>query len=581
MGKDITIALTSCWRYKLLKKTIESLWKNIDFSQYEKVMTEDSKNENHLKKIEYENKNWFLKWWKIIYTCGSWHTETFKSHLSALKILYDHISTDYVFHCEDDWFFKKVDYNFLDLSKKLLQTHENIWIVLLRNFDEDWWLNSANHTKEERFKELFDDRILEFQWKSFRFLNILDCVKWFTLNPWLRRTQEIKSLMFKDDEIRISEEKIWERFTSAWLSSINLEPWIILHTWYWIYTTWFNNLFNDGFFIWIKNIFTNVLYNSFKYRSKLLLRNVWIESFIQNPKNYIKIMESPLWYIIDFFLWLYRKYTVKEVDENITNNIEWIKELNIPLSWFTENKPLWISWVARLKNSDDFLEKIIESYIPYLDEIILVNNLSTDKTKEICKKLVKKYPKKIKYFEYPYALWWYVWDKDYPTNSIYSMAYYTNWCFSKSKYKYVMRLDDDNLPIAEKRKKIKDYIINKQPNKYCIYWGYNILKRNNDYWIFKKDFFSWIWWDHWIFPVSKKTYCIQMWYYEHMLFGLQYKRFWFSFLHLKYLKEKKWQINLSNRMHHLFISQDIFYNNFLKINDKNILRLITWFFKIK
>jgi len=47
---------------------------------------------------------------------------------------------------------------------------------------------------------------------------------------------------------------------------------------------------------------------------------------------------------------------------------------------------------------------VIESYLSFVDEIILVDNLSTDKTKEICLKLQKKYPDKIKFYTYPYEV---------------------------------------------------------------------------------------------------------------------------------------------------------------------------------
>ena len=59
--KDITIALTSCGRFALLEKTVTSLAQSIDFSQYEKIMTEDSRDQTHITKIKEENDNGFLK----------------------------------------------------------------------------------------------------------------------------------------------------------------------------------------------------------------------------------------------------------------------------------------------------------------------------------------------------------------------------------------------------------------------------------------------------------------------------------------------------------------------------------------
>ena len=106
--KDITIALTSCWRIKSLKKTIESLKLTIDIHNYQKILTEDSKDIQHIGKIEYENKSGFLKWWKILYTGNSSRKSLYHSHYNALLKLYATVDTKYVFHCEDDQVFKKV-----------------------------------------------------------------------------------------------------------------------------------------------------------------------------------------------------------------------------------------------------------------------------------------------------------------------------------------------------------------------------------------------------------------------------------------------------------------------------------------
>ncbi|MDR0860244.1 MAG: hypothetical protein LBO09_04680 [Candidatus Peribacteria bacterium] len=64
----ITIAITSCGRIDLLKKTVESIEKTIDLSKYKKIMTEDSKDENHIQKMKEANVNGFLKGREILYT---------------------------------------------------------------------------------------------------------------------------------------------------------------------------------------------------------------------------------------------------------------------------------------------------------------------------------------------------------------------------------------------------------------------------------------------------------------------------------------------------------------------------------
>lgn len=249
-------------------------------------------------------------------------------------------------------------------------------------------------------------------------------------------------------------------------------------------------------------------------------------------------------YIKDILDWFKLKIFSKKLDINILKNIEWIKDMDIPYNWFIENKKVWISWVARLKNAEDFLKIVVESHINFLDEIILVDNKSIDNTKKICLELMNKYPNKIKFYEYNYDVKS-LWNYNVLANSLESLAYYYNWAFSKSTYKYVMKLDDDNLLIPRKWKEIRKYVIDKKPNRYISYWWYNLLKKWDNIWICKSDIYSWKNWDHWIYPISEYSYYTQsnIWLCEQLNHNLIFKRFNFSFYHLKYLKKGFWLNN--------------------------------------
>jgi glycosyltransferase involved in cell wall biosynthesis len=144
--------------------------------------------------------------------------------------------------------------------------------------------------------------------------------------------------------------------------------------------------------------------------------------------------------------------------------------------------------VARLKNSADFLENVVEAFLPYLDEIILVAEQATDGTNEICERLAQAYPEKVKYYFYPFTIRFRDYDgEDQPTSdSIYSFAYFTNWAFSRTTYKYVMRLDDDILPIPETWEKMRTYILKNTPNEYILYYGVNLHKIENQIGIMQK-----------------------------------------------------------------------------------------------
>ncbi len=536
----ISVAITSCGRIKLLKKTISSLEKSCDISNYKKILTEDSKNKKIIEKIKKENKTWFLKWWKIIFTWWIWNTNEEK-HFNALEKLYQEIKTDYVFHLEDDWFFKKTNFDFLKFSKKILEKNKNVWIIQLRDFDKDWWYNHIQLNKNDRKIQLFEKNSISLGRKSFlKFRNdeTWDNCKWFSLNPGLRRTKEMKEIMFWTENItQVDEILFWEKMKHIWLFSLKLEPWICYHIWNSFLST---KILEKWFFAWIGKTFIG----TYNYRIKTLLIERRIKPLF--IKLYQKLdLFSPTRYLMDIVSYLKRRNSIAEITENELTNIEWIKEMNIPISWFTEKKPLWISWVARLKNGDDFLEKVIESHIHFLDEIILVDNQSIDNTREICLKLQKKYPEKIKFFEYNYDVYPPWTEECIASNSIHSLAYYYNWCFSKTKYQYVMKLDDDNLFLAEKWQKLRKYILKNRPNKYLVYWWYNLIKDKKwKKWIPINYKYSGKYWDHWIYKVSKQTYYIQWKYFEEFKNNLFYMRNGFSFFHLKFLKKQFWFSNL-------------------------------------
>ncbi len=261
MTENITIALTSCWRFKSLEKTIKSIEQTIDLSKYEKIMTEDSKNETHIKKIKEVNENWFLKWWKIFYTWWSWQTDLYKCHYYALKKLYENINTDYVFHCEDDQIFKKMNYNYLEESKNILEENRNIWLVLLRDLKKDFWIKKTWIMKS-RYYELLTDEEFHYNNKKYVFCTELNS---FSLQPWLRRTDEMKKIMFWFEDF-VNEDKISNRYNKLWLKTILIENGIYNHIQPLLNST--KNISN----LWFFNFIYITLKWTLKYRIWLVIK---------------------------------------------------------------------------------------------------------------------------------------------------------------------------------------------------------------------------------------------------------------------------------------------------------------------
>ena len=227
-------------------------------------------------------------------------------------------------------------------------------------------------------------------------------------------------------------------------------------------------------------------------------------------------------------------------------NIEWLEYYNISVDTFSpENRKNWISWFARLKNWGEFLEQVIESHIPFMDEIILVDNNSKDNTREICKKMQEKYPKIVKIYRYEPEVYK-LWTKEYAEvseNSVHDMSYYYNRVLSKTRYKYAIKIDDDHIVIPEMLWRITDNIRNNWL-KWCLsVWLYNIKKIDDNLYLPKNYPFSWLYWDFWFFPVGLNTYFVKDKIYENFIHNLKCSYWWIWFFHLKLMKKWQWIIN--------------------------------------
>ena len=309
-----------------------------------------------------------------------------------------------------------------------------------------------------------------------------------------------------------------------------------------------------------------------------------------NKKKYIENIilkwKYPFIYKIIIFLIQTKKNILSKIRWKyyFYNNLEWIKNYNIKKECFNQKKRKnWFSAFWRLHNASDFLEKTVESHINLFDEIILANNNSTDNTEEICKKLEKKYPDKIKFYNYPFEVYK-IWTKKYKTckeNSIHSLAYYYNWTLSKTTYKYVIKLDDDHIIIENKLKKIMNNIKNNWLDYFLQTPLLNIFKYKNKLSYSYNDIKSslaWLFWDFGFLKVTEYTYFIKQKNAETLIFPYKIKTEKISFLHLKWLKKNMWLKNYWKEITKK-LQKRINHNNFKKLSNEYLETLKKYWIK--
>jgi glycosyltransferase involved in cell wall biosynthesis len=117
-----------------------------------------------------------------------------------------------------------------------------------------------------------------------------------------------------------------------------------------------------------------------------------------------------------------------------------------------------LSVVTLTKNSQEIIEDCLKSVVAWVEEIIIVDDMSTDRTLEI----VKKYTDKVSVRK---------WDKE---------GLHRNLAYAKASYDYILSLDSDERVTPELRDEI--IAIFKAGPKFN---GYNIPHRNfiGSYWI--------------------------------------------------------------------------------------------------
>lgn len=111
--------------------------------------------------------------------------------------------------------------------------------------------------------------------------------------------------------------------------------------------------------------------------------------------------------------------------------------------------------MVRIKNEEEWLYQSVRSVVDDVDEVVLIDNLSTDATPDIIRHLVAEYPEKVTAFAYPHSiarqgrehieLSASRGDRRSPR----LLSNYYNWCMARCSKPYILKWDADMVATPE------------------------------------------------------------------------------------------------------------------------------------
>jgi len=118
----VTVILTSCGRFDLLRITLESFFKHNTYDVKEFIIYEDSAMQVP---VEFAKDFPFIKWLCPVESHGQ---------IEALDTLWSLVKTTYAFHMEDDWLFTRP--GFIEDSMAVMETNPKILMCWLKGLED-------------------------------------------------------------------------------------------------------------------------------------------------------------------------------------------------------------------------------------------------------------------------------------------------------------------------------------------------------------------------------------------------------------------------------------------------------------
>lgn len=164
---QITMIVTSCNRYELLEKTVESFFKYNTYPIHKIIIIDDSGKQGCIDDIiNHIPKN---------INCVVLYNNDNIGQIMSIDKVYELVDTPYVFHCEDDWEF--YESGFIEHSLDILNIDQEILNVWLRGYDNYKIVDNGHPVLLE---------IYEGKWRRLE-PKFLGKFMGFTFNPTVKR----------------------------------------------------------------------------------------------------------------------------------------------------------------------------------------------------------------------------------------------------------------------------------------------------------------------------------------------------------------------------------------------------------
>ena len=145
-----------------------------------------------------------------------------------------------------------------------------------------------------------------------------------------------------------------------------------------------------------------------------------------------------------------------------------------------------ISGYMRLRNEVAFVDDAIASHLPFLDELVVVDNNSSDGTWECVQKWVQRAPDKIRAYRYlptvqPLGT---KGGLNLPTDHPSSFANYCNFALVQTRRQIAITIDGDHVAIASVFERAREFAVrNVNEKTYVSIFGINLVAHGRELYI--------------------------------------------------------------------------------------------------